>query len=866
MTTLIDNFNRPDEDPIAGNWVTALGTGLRINTLQVNGSSGITISIYNGLQFTDDQEAEVVIAVSDNFNNVGPAVRFDTTGNGYVLRYSPSGDDLVLLNYVDGTQSTIGNYYNVGISNGDSLKLGVVGNELTPYVNGVAAGPATIDNTHTSGTVGLFYQNGNGNGSKLDDFSAAGMIVQSNVLTVGTNNEVTDGDQGVIVTFENFDPIPNQASLKVGTDRISVNSSIDGSNNFIVDLPDITDITTSRLGLPVSSGTYQNELELSNGTQIGSLNIIRNLRPEYDVVEVVDAVATEGSWAEGRTGGAPLNGSQFVYENKENTITTPSLIVSTDADFLRGWLWDVDTGFWEAVTIDFRRVPVITVSGQPTTTINQGDTTPTFTASTDDGSPVVVSGDTIDTNTPDTYVVTFNSSNAAGDALEVTRTVIVEAVADVTPPVITIIGDGTVTITEGDTYTDAGATAADNVDGDITGNIFTVNPVNTNTPGTYIVTYNVQDSSNNLAAQVTRTVIVESAPDVTIPVITINGDVSVTINEGDTYTDAGATALDDTDGDLTGDIVVVNPVDENTVGTYTITYNVSDSSENAAVEVTRTVNVQAVDGVAPVITLLGNATVTINQGDTYVDAGATALDETDGDITGDIVVVNPVNENVPASYTITYNVSDAVSNPASEVTRTVIVEAVVDTTPPVITLLGSPSVNITLGDVYTDAGATAFDNVDGDLTANIVTVNPVNINAVGDYSITYNVSDAAGNAAQEVTRTVSVQAQADTTAPVIAVSGPAYQNVDYGTSQPQFTSSTDDGSAIIFNNAGYNSRVPGTYIFTFNATDAAGNQATEVTRTVRVKSQVIPPPPPSPKVKYAVAPPASIGINSKILG
>ena len=68
--------------------------------------------------------------------------------------------------------------------------------------------------------------------------------------------------------------------------------------------------------------------------------------------------------------------------------------------------------------------------------------------------------------------------------------------------------------------------------------------------------------------------------------------------------------------------MTVNPVDTDVVGQYTVTYNVSDANSNAAVEVTRTVNV--VDTTIPVITLLGDATVSIEVGCTYTDAGATA--------------------------------------------------------------------------------------------------------------------------------------------------------------------------------------------------------------------------------------------------
>src|SRR5207249_9406554 len=87
-----------------------------------------------------------------------------------------------------------------------------------------------------------------------------------------------------------------------------------------------------------------------------------------------------------------------------------------------------------------------------------------------------------------------------------------------------------------------------------------------------------------------------------------------------------------------------------------------------------------------------------------------------------------------------------------------------DTTPPVITLRGSTSVSVEIGSTYTDAGATASDNVDGNITSKIVTFNPVNTSLVGTYTVTYNVSDTAGNAATQVTRTVNV---VHTGAPII---------------------------------------------------------------------------------------------------
>ena len=236
-------------------------------------------------------------------------------------------------------------------------------------------------------------------------------------------------------------------------------------------------------------------------------------------------------------------------------------------------------------------------------------------------------------------------------------------------PVIHLLGESVITIKVYSSYADAGATAADAEDGNLTSAIVTVNPVNTAALGSYTVTYNVSDSSGNAAVQVTRTV---KVVDTTAPVITLLGTNPVTVQVGSTYTDAGATATDNYSGNLTSAIVTVNPVNTAALGTYTVTYNVSDSSGNHAVQVTRTIKV--VDTTVPVITLLGTNPVIIEKGGSYTDAGATATDNYDGNLTSAIVTVNPVNTAVVGAYTVTYNVTDSSGNHAVQVTRTVHVE------------------------------------------------------------------------------------------------------------------------------------------------------------------------------------------------
>lgn len=79
-----------------------------------------------------------------------------------------------------------------------------------------------------------------------------------------------------------------------------------------------------------------------------------------------------------------------------------------------------------------------------------------------------------------------------------------------------------------------------------------------------------------------------------------------------------------------------------------------------------------------------------------------------------------------------------------------------ENTPPVITLVGNNPVEVIQGNSYNDAGATAYDNEDGDITDDIVTNNPVNTSILGTYIVTYNVEDSEGSSADEVTRTVNV--------------------------------------------------------------------------------------------------------------
>ena len=174
--------------------------------------------------------------------------------------------------------------------------------------------------------------------------------------------------------------------------------------------------------------------------------------------------------------------------------------------------------------------------------------------------------------------------------------------------------------------------------------------------------------------------------------------------------------------------------------------------------------------------------------------------------------------------------SDAAGNAATQVTRTVNITA--DVTVPVITRVGDATVSLELGSTYTDAGATAVDNIDGTITSSIVAdTSAVNVNAVGTYTVTYNVSDAAGNAATQVTRTVQVVLIAITlTSPDdISVNAVGYlTNVDIGTA----TARGGDGDITVTA-----SRVgpfqSGSHEIVWTATDSVGSIET-ATQMIKV--------------------------------
>jgi hypothetical protein len=511
---------------------------------------------------------------------------------------------------------------------------------------------------------------------------------------------------------------------------------------------------------------------------------------------------------------APVAGFTFATSTLQVTLTDSSTDVNEGTGFVDSWIYNWNFGDGATSTI--------------ATSSTNGSISHTYATS---GS----------------YIIGLVITDSYGATSSATTSVTVSAAVDLVAPVITILGSNPVTVVASSTYTDAGATANDNIDGNITGSIITTNPVDANTVGVYTVTYTVSDTALN-SATATRTVNVVATADITDPVITILGLNPETVTIGGVYVDAGATSTDNVDGNITASIITAGlPVDTSATGTQTVTYTVTDGAGNSTSSV-RVVNVIAVpvDTIPPVITMNGGTPITITIGSSYIDAGATAYDAVSGTTTV-IEIFNNVNTSATGTYSIVYSSTDAALNSATTSRTINVIPTAADNIAPVITIVGGTPTTIVVGGTYTDAGATALDNIDGVVSVTTLS-NDVNAGIVGSYTVAYSAIDVALNNSTAI-RNVNVVAAStsDIISPAIIITGGTPITITVGgTYTDAGATAIDDVDGAISatttaNNV--NTGAIGSYTVDYSATDLAGNTST-ATRNVNVVAappDVIPP-------------------------
>lgn len=385
---------------------------------------------------------------------------------------------------------------------------------------------------------------------------------------------------------------------------------------------------------------------------------------------------------------------------------------------------------------------------------------------------------------------------------------------DQTPPLIKLLGADSVKTPIGQVYNDAGATAFDNLDGNIP--VMVSNPVNTQSPGYYTVRFDATDKAGNSAMPVYR--VVNVSGDNQPPVITLIGSNPLYHNVNTSFNDPGVTAYDSADG-VINNITVRSNVNVNVLGNYTITYIAADSRGNAD-SISRSVVV--VDSLAPVISLTGKDTLFLEVNTGYKEPGFSASDNYDPN---PVITVSPQNPDTTHVNTIilTYTATDSKGN-KSQRKRWLIFR---DHTAPVVTLKGLDTVYIEVKGTYTEVGADVKDNYDKNIFLQI-SGGPVNTATLGTTLLYYAATDSSGNSTIEK-RVVIVR---KTSKPLIQLVG---NDTIY-----LFTGQSWTEQGVTFNDAYYSgstlqgllktggtfpnpANVSGTYHYWYQVTDPSGN-------------------------------------------
>lgn len=396
------------------------------------------------------------------------------------------------------------------------------------------------------------------------------------------------------------------------------------------------------------------------------------------------------------------------------------------------------------------------------------------------------------------------------------------------PPVITMNGSDTLVIEVNTQLNDPGATAFDNIEGNISNRIVVSNSVDTAQPGIYFVDYNVTDGSGLNAVARRRTVIVSA--DLTAPVLTLTNGTTYLQSVLVPFTDPGYAALDNPGNtNLTQNVVVSGAVDVNVIGNYDLKYKVTDAYGNSS-EVVRTVQVR--DTTKPVINVPANLFWQV--GVPFVNA-VQVTDNYDQDAT--LTQIGTVFHNNFGTYTVVFRAADASGNQTGPVT---VMVTVGDTVRPVIsTIPGTETITVRVNTAnFSEPKVTATDNYFPSVQLNR-DASGVDVYTVGTYDIIYTATDGAGNVATW-TRKVNV---IDDLSPMILtmpVNICRWDNTfdpmddvsvsdNYNTPQWFVDNNAID---IVLNNLNVN--YPGVYAIVYRATDASGNRSADMIRYVQV--------------------------------
>lgn len=322
---------------------------------------------------------------------------------------------------------------------------------------------------------------------------------------------------------------------------------------------------------------------------------------------------------------------------------------------------------------------------------------------------------------------------------------------DTTPPVITLIGDPAYSVVINSEWVEPGYDATDDVDGNITNNVVVGgDEVNTAVPGTYVITYNVSDAALNPAEEKTRTVYVGF--EILRPVA--NGN----INQLIPYPILTEN-WENVDEQISDDDDTYNYADNNCPLQCNEFYTLANSVHQSMHIEKITIKVIAKSSSVNDLIQIQCRNLTTDKRSIYNPLNKEHVTTPD---TYELFTVESLQamegkwnwHDLIGMELRVYSWRANLANTTRVTQAWIEVEYSLDTDIPVITLNGSSTIRMNIGDEYNELGATAIDAGDGDISDQIEIDVDVDWNEPGTYEIYYNVEDSVGNRAETVVRTL----------------------------------------------------------------------------------------------------------------
>ena len=299
-----------------------------------------------------------------------------------------------------------------------------------------------------------------------------------------------------------------------------------------------------------------------------------------------------------------------------------------------------------------------------------------------------------------------------------------------------------------------------------------------------------------------------------------------TINEGSSFNPLdGVTASDKENGNLTNRITYESDVKPDQEGTYHVTYTVVDNSNFHA---SKTITVKVISAELPVITANDQEVKQFSDFDYMEGVSAKAYNGTD--LTDEVTYEKTVNTDVADTYEVTYKVKDAKGKEASKTIKVTVIPN------------EKPVINASDKEIYLNSdfdpleGVTAYDAEDGKIT-DIEYEGEVKTDEVGDYKITYTVTDNNG---QVTKKTITIKVILNQLPVINAYDKTIYLNSDFDPLEGVSAYDTEDGTitdiTIVKNDV--KTDTLGKYEVIYTVTDSYGQKVSK-TIIITVSEKVL---------------------------